>query len=173
MRILHSPLAQNLAVQIAHSDSGRRILQDRRLCCAHENTAYLGQIHVFVGVNAHVAGPPDIVPLADVTALRIEELDALILPVGDIDRALTVHADVVRCDELPGAGPWFAPGIQKVALGREVVYACVAVTIRDVKGAVRGERDSGWVVEWPPGAQNLLLNIPNVPSVCRIVCRFD
>ena len=46
-----------------------------------------------------------VVPLGFEIAVAVEDLDAVVLPVGDIDPAVRVAGDVVRDVELSGIGP--------------------------------------------------------------------
>lgn len=58
-------------------------------------------------VVAEPAGAVEIVPLAEVLPLRVEDLDPVILPVSHVDETLGVRDDVVRKVEAAGvsAGP--------------------------------------------------------------------
>ncbi len=171
--ILDPPLAQNPSIQISHCDTGRRILGDRYLRFPHEYTAHLSQIHVAFRVNAHVAGPPDVVPLSNQFALRAEKLHSPVLTVGHIDRAVAVHANIVRRNELPGTGSRFTPRKQQFALRRKLVYAGVSIAIRNVQFALGRKCYPCRVVERRPGAQHLLLNIPDVSRISWTFSRLN
>ena len=77
----------------------------------------------------------------------VEDLDALVLAVGDVDVAFRVEADGVGQVELALAGPLAAPGEEKLAGPVELHDAGVAVAVGDVDVAVWGEGDVGRLVE--------------------------
>ena len=103
----------------------------------------------FGGEELPIAGavtPPGL----RVAAVRVEPLDAVVAPVGDIDRA-------VRGDEEPsGIAEITAPPSPVLPVRAEVLDAVVR-GIRDVDRAVRGDRDA-------VGERELLLRVaPSAP----------
>src|SRR5262245_11059245 len=78
-----------------------------------------------------------IVPLRFVFAVAVEHLDAMILPVGDIDPALFVGANVVDDVELPRIASRFAPRKKRLSVGRVFVHARIPITVGDVEIARR------------------------------------
>src|SRR5882724_6870961 len=57
-------------------------------------------------VQTDAVWPVDVVPHGDELAVCIEHLDAMGLPVGDVDVIVLVDDDIVRPDELAGVDAW-------------------------------------------------------------------
>ena len=82
----------------------------------------------------------------DGAAVRVEDNDALVAPVGDVYESVVVHGDGGRAAELPVAAPGFAELGDELAVRRETLNAVVA-PVGDVEIAVRrdcrapGERE--------------------------------
>ena len=64
-----------------------------------------------------------------VFALGAEDLDAVILAVGDVNPAVVVHDDVVHDVELAVAGPRFSPRKEQPAVGSVLVHPGVGITV--------------------------------------------
>ena len=71
----------------------------------------------------------------------------MIFPVGDVDPAIGVTADVVRDIELAGIGAGLAPGEQELAVRAEFMDPRIAVAVRDVEIALRREGGMGAAME--------------------------
>src|SRR5258706_9318088 len=82
-----------------------------------------------------------------VPAVAVEHLDAVVLAVRHIDKAVGVGCDVVDDVELAGIGARLAPGFDQSAVWRVFVDAGVAVPVRDVDLAFGRERSMGTAVE--------------------------
>src|SRR4029077_9382551 len=92
-------------------------------------------------------GTMQIVPLRLVAAVAVEDLDAVVLPVGDIDPALGVAADIVDDVELARIAARLAPRHEKLAVRREFVDAGIAVAIGDIDVASPRQRRVGATIE--------------------------
>ena len=93
------------------------------------------------------AGAVQIVPLRLVPAVAVENLDPMILAVGDVNPTVGVAGDVVRDVELTGVGARAAPGQQHPPVGRVFVDTRVAVAIRNIDVALRRHGGMGAAVE--------------------------
>jgi hypothetical protein len=91
----------------------------------------------FAGRHEQRAGTVDVVPLALVAALAVEDLHAVALAVRHIDQALAVADDVVRQVELPGFRTRPAPGKQMAPIRCEFMHRSIAVAIGDIDVAFR------------------------------------
>ena len=104
----------------------------------------LGSIPLHVAsVAAGVGGP------LGVLAYTLEDLDAVVLAVGDVDPAVGVAGDVVRQAELAFADTGRAPREEMCPVGRVLVDPRVAVAVGDVdvpsgESAVCVQRWNGW-----------------------------
>src|SRR3954468_19286287 len=88
------PRAEIRAVQVyCHGGTQLADIADRLMSVRHEEPAR----------------PMQIVPLRLVLAVAVENLDAVVLAVGDIDPAVGVAADIVDDIELAGIGARLAP----------------------------------------------------------------
>ena len=79
----------------------------------------------------------EIVPLRLIFAVAVEDLNAVIFPIGDVDPALVIAGDIVDEIELPRVGPRLAPGEQQFTVRRILVNAGIGIAIRDVDIALR------------------------------------
>jgi len=57
--------------------------------------------------------PLDVVPLPQVAAVGAEDLDPVVLPVGDEQPAVRKQADAMRYPELAGPGADLSPAVQQ------------------------------------------------------------
>ena len=81
-------------------------------------------------------------------ALGVENLDAVVLAVGDVHVAVLVSHDVVGEVELAGVGAWGTPGEEVLTIGVVLVDGGVAVAVGDVDIAGSGvEGNVGALVE--------------------------
>src|SRR5258708_18600409 len=92
------------------------------------------------GLHDHPAGPVQVVPFGLVVAVAVEYLDAMILPVGDVDPALRVATQIVRNVEFTRSGSGLSPGFQRFAVRRIHVDSGIAVAIRNVDVSARRKR---------------------------------
>ena len=75
----------------------------------------------------------NVVPHGDQLAVGVEYLDAMGLPISDVDIVILVDDHIVRSDELTRIDAWGAPGEQVPPLGGEFMHAAVAIAVRDVQ----------------------------------------
>src|SRR5712692_4636633 len=87
-------------------------------------------------------------PLPQKPAIPVEDLDAGILPVANIDQVAINH-DRVGSVELSGAGSLHSPAKQFIAVLVELQYPRIPVAIRDVDVAVSVPGNVGWLIEVP------------------------
>src|SRR5438874_10491333 len=138
--------AQQLTVVAVDADPRPAIRQidvDRHVGpdLADIKSAVLARLHVQPRRPVHVD------PLRFVFAVAVEHLHPMIFPVGDVDPAIGVTADVVRDIELAGIGAGLAPGEQELAVRAEFMDPRIAVAVRDVEIALRREGGMGAAVE--------------------------
>ena len=119
-----------------------------------EHLAVHVELHDLAGV---AVGKPDAAAVDDeaagraeqrsflhVVAVGVENLDALVAAVGDVDEAVGVERDRMRQVEFAGAAAALAPALQVVAVAVEAqhaVFSLAAVALRDVDVAVRRDGD--------------------------------
>src|SRR5712692_1881226 len=84
-------------------------------------------------VQTDAVWPMDVVPHGDELTVGIEHLNAMGLPVGDVDVIILVDDDIVRPDELARVDAGLAPRQDEPVLGGEFVDAAVAISVRDVE----------------------------------------
>src|SRR2546425_1173369 len=109
----------------------------------------LGDVEIAVPAAADVIGAAHAGPLAEEIAVRREDLDALVRPVGDVELAGIVERDAVRQVELARAMTRRAPRFDQPTVARETVHAGVAVAVGHVDVAIGGRHQLGRVVERP------------------------
>src|SRR5262249_61404612 len=68
-------------------------------------------------------------PLRLVLSVPVEDLDTMVLPVGDVHPAVAVAADIMGNVELAGIGARLAPRQQQRAVRRKFVDARVAIAV--------------------------------------------
>jgi hypothetical protein len=68
--------------------------------------------------------------------VAVEHLYAVVFPIGDVDPALVVAGDIVDEIELPGIGPWLAPGEQQFTIRRILVNTGVGIAVRADPGSL-------------------------------------
>src|SRR5262249_31042292 len=90
------------------------------------------EVRPLAAAAAQRAGAMQVVPLRLILAVAVEYLHAVVLAVSDIDPAVLVGDDVVHDVELARIGAGLAPGLDELAVGRELVHAGIAVTVGDV-----------------------------------------
>src|SRR5438046_372134 len=90
--------------------------------------------------HVHSAWTMQIVPLRLESTVPIEDLDAVIFPVGDVHPAIGIARYVVRQVELPRTGARLAPRFDAPAVLRILVHARVAVSVRHVDFIVGRQR---------------------------------
>jgi hypothetical protein len=93
------------------------------------------------------ARPVQVVPLRLVPPVRVEHLDAMVLPVRHIDPAIRVAGDVVDDVELARIRPGLTPGQQMPPVRREFVHAGVAIPVRHIDLSDWRQRGMGTTVE--------------------------
>src|SRR5262249_22505529 len=80
-------------------------------------------------------------------AVGIEDLDPVVLAIADVDAPPGVEDDRVRQVEFPGPSPLLAPLLEQLAVRGELEHAGIAVAVRDVELATRGNGDVGGPVK--------------------------
>src|SRR5882672_5395649 len=88
-----------------------------------------------------------IVPLRLVLAVAVEHLDTMVLPIGDIDPALLIGANVMDDVELPGIASRLAPGEKRLSVGRILVHAGVPIAVGNIEIACRRKSHMGAAVK--------------------------
>ena len=102
---------------------------------------FLGRVHI------ERAGPVHVVPLGFVLAVAIENLHAIVFPVGNVNPAVFVRHDVVHDIELSGIGTRLAPGQQELSIGRIFMHARISVAVGHVNIPLRRESHVGAAIE--------------------------
>src|SRR5919108_5502640 len=94
----------------------------------------LTDVQVWISPAAEVdaAGTVHVIPHSEKFTLRVEDLDAVILAVGDVDTIFRVGGDVMWDVELPRPDPGLAPREEQATVGGILVDTRVAVAIGDV-----------------------------------------
>ena len=103
---------QQLALVVDDADAGAEV---RTVAVDRLHRSELADIadRVTSVVHVEATGPVQIIPLRFVFPVAVEDLDAMVFAVGDIDPTLGVGADVVHDIELSGAGAGLAPRHQQ------------------------------------------------------------
>src|SRR6516162_7571843 len=99
---------EHVAFGIAHADIGGLAV-----------VFLLGDVVVAVLAAGDVVGAAHAGPLAEKVALRREDLDALVRPVGDVELAVIIEGDAVRQVELALAVARRAPRLDEAAVARK------------------------------------------------------
>ena len=84
-----------------------------------------------------------VVPLGLVFAVAVEYLHAVVLAVCHVDPTVFVGHDVVHDIELAGIGAGLAPRHDALAVGRVLVHAGIAVSVRNIDLPLGGQRRVG------------------------------
>ena len=98
-------------------------LLSRRKLSNVETVAASGTTH------AQAAGTIKIMPLRFIFSVAVEHLNAVVLPIGDVDIAISIAADIVHNIELSGSSSWFAPRRKQPAVRCVAMHAGIAVAI--------------------------------------------
>src|SRR6266511_3918112 len=93
----------------------------------------------FCIVHVERAGTMHVVPLRLVFAVAVENLNAVILAIRDVDPTFLVGANVVHDVELSGIGTRFSPRQQQFAVRRIFMHARIAVAVRNINIALGRE----------------------------------
>jgi hypothetical protein len=110
----------------------------------------LGDVDQPVAVDGDVRRTLHVVPLVQIVAVRAEELDAVVLAVGDQHAAVRRHRDAVDEVELPRPDARLTPRLNERPVRSEAVDTRIAVAVRDVQLAARCDGEVGGPVEgWP------------------------
>ena len=80
-------------------------------------------------VDGDLRWPLDVGPFAEVVALGRDELDAVVLAIGDQHPAVSEHGHPVRQVELAAGHAWRAPRSDQATIEVELVHARVAIAI--------------------------------------------
>src|SRR5713226_9063397 len=95
-----------------------------------------------VGIDRNVDGE-----LAEEFSVAIENLEAAVAAVGDVDIVLRIDGDAMRGVELAGLVAGFAPGLEPVAVLVDFGDARIDVTVADVRVASEIQRNIGYLAE--------------------------
>ena len=102
----------------------RDAVAEVRHAVLHGRRALLSDVDAFVGATAACDGDGVVdVPLFAELAFEREDLDAVVLAVGNDDGVGAEHRDVVGQAELARVGPGFAPGVEQAAFAVEAMDA--------------------------------------------------
>src|SRR5262249_36391135 len=110
----------------------------------------VGHVHRVVGGDEDAARPPELPPLIEETAVLIEDLDAIVLPVPGKPPPPRVHGNRGRLAQLPAARALLSPLLDELPILRELDHAVVqaaAVAVGDEDVAVRRHHDVGGLLE--------------------------
>src|SRR5262249_24301896 len=113
----------------------------------HRLGATIRNEHTAGGGEEQAVRSPGLLPLVQILPILIEDLDAVVLAVANIDPTAGVEHDGMGKIELACAGSLFAPGLEVLAFPGELHDARVAVAIRDVDLAGRAHGHVGRLVE--------------------------
>ena len=130
-----------LAVDL-HDTSGKGVVGD-----VFDVVAVRDDPHLVVGRDEDVLRRAEVVPFAQVLAVGIEDLDAVVLAVADVDDARGIDRDRVNGIELAPTRAGLAPRGDVLAFRGELDDARVAVTVGDVDLARGSEGKVGRPVE--------------------------
>src|SRR6266487_278213 len=141
-----------------------------------ECAAVLGAVH------EEAAGSVEIVPLALIPALAVEDLDAVVLAIRDVDEPVAIGDEVVGQVEVSRIGAGLTPRHHVLAVGRGLVHTRVAIAVGDeevaalradghVRGAVEGlaALEGGGLVGVTDGQEMLALRSELPHGVLEIV----
>jgi len=105
--------------------------------------AAIDNIEQIVGTDGDRPGPAKLVgfPSLQEFAAGIEDLDARVVAVGDVDQALRVDGDTVWQIEFTVGGAFASPIQQELAIRRKLGNAVVAIAVGDVDASVGSERE--------------------------------
>ena len=99
-----------------------------------EELTHIGHQLAIAIVDIHAGRSGEIEPpLRLESAVRIEHLNPLVLPVGNIYPAISIRGYVVRYAELAFVCPRLAPGEQIPSVWRVLVYPGITVAVRYVQ----------------------------------------
>ena len=73
-----------------------------------------------------------IIPLIEIAALGVEDLNAVVLTVGHVHRAVGVRDHVMGYIEATGISAWLAPGKKVPPRGVEFVDLRISVAVRNI-----------------------------------------
>src|SRR4051812_19528063 len=116
---------QHLALRITHRDMGWIA-----------GVFLLGDVEISVLAARNVVRATHPGPFAEILSLRREKLDALVGPVGDIERAAIVEGDAVRQVELARTAARRPPRCNQFSVTRETMYPRVAVAVGHINVAI-------------------------------------
>lgn len=106
----------------------------------------VGDEKTIVGSDVHSIGGKA-AEEADEFSILIEDLDAIVLAVADVDEPFGIDADGVREIELGFAGPLFAPGEFEFPISIGADDAGIAVAVGDEDVAILRKGDVGGLIE--------------------------
>ena len=82
-------------------------------------------------IEEDVSGTNQIGPLVQVVAIGIEDLNAVIFSVTDVNLVVFIDSDFMENRELSGSFPGLTPREFEIAVGTKTVNATVTVSVRD------------------------------------------
>src|SRR5260221_4581363 len=97
--------------------------------------------------------------LAEKFSVRVEDLDAAVAAVRDVNAIVRINRDAVRSVELTGLIPGFAPGLEPVAVLVDFGDARIDVAVGDVNIASSIPRDVGDLAEHTIGGRQGRLDV--------------
>ena len=114
-----SPSGQNPSVRVKHADaSGLICFSDSMTESALPNTPpQFGNIDQTIAIYEKARRALYIGPLVKELAVRGEDLDSVVLPIGDQHPTISSNPNIMRKMKLTGTGPWFSPGLYKLSIG--------------------------------------------------------
>src|SRR5206468_8619586 len=111
----------------------------------------LANIDPLVLVDEYVLRPLHVVPLGQVLAFGVENLDAVIFTIAHEDATVGMYPGAVRDAELTRTRARLAPRFAQLAMRIEAVDTRIAVPVTDDQVAIGCNGQIGWTIEWPAG----------------------
>src|SRR5688572_22616128 len=104
-------------------------------------------------------------PLLEEFAILVEDLNAIIFPVTDIDAAFAIDPDGMRGLKLSGATSGLSPRKQVLASLVELDHAVISIAVGDKKIPVRGECNIGGTVKRLVIGSDLAFDTPGLEQL--------
>ena len=110
-----APVEQHVSGEIEHEDAAREVVGPAPASEVHRTSRppERGDVDQALPVDVDVSWPLDVVPDLEQLAGQAEDLDAVILTVGD-EHAVVGDPDAMRDVELTGAAAELAPGLDEI-----------------------------------------------------------
>src|SRR5437016_8678577 len=110
----------------------------------------VGDVECVIRVDKHAARPAELFPLFEEFSILIEDLDPIVAAVTNKQTAARIHSQVVRRIEVTRRGTLLPPGLDELAILREIHDTGVGISsmsVGDEDIAVRRDQDSRRLIE--------------------------